>query len=298
MEGKAAVSESTGPPGSIAEANVPTRSSSQPEACINIATVSLDTDGTTTTISNSTNVDVMDVVPTADGTINPQSGASSIPLATALIPPEDLTVKQPVCWSPVYSVDDETTPVTCNSSSGGRSFSSMNMYHNSGPTTVHNFPEVHSQAYRAAYKYSDDLTMCPLLLPPERDALFSLPSHREQDLFRLSDQRPRDLKEGSDASLPLTLQANQLVPREEETSESIITLPRRFQYYAKPLHDTSRRGSSGSGGGRDRDSSSGGQSEPHPSSSDAAGSGKGGPDSASHSLLTVTEGDTDNCGKL
>jgi hypothetical protein len=128
-----------------------------------------------------------------------------------VIPPasDDVAMKQEVCSSP-SSVEERHTAV----------------YTGSGGSVISSFPGVCSSEYQCAYKYSDDLTMFPLLVPPERDALSCLPSHREMDLFRLSDQRPRDPK--ADPQLPLVLQANHLVPREDEGAESIISMPRRF----------------------------------------------------------------------
>lgn len=103
----------------------------------------------------------------------------------------------------------------------------QNVYPGSGSIAIGSLAGVHTAEYQSMYMYSDDLTMFPLLLPPERDALVCLPSHREHDLGRLNDQRPIDLK--ADPQLPFAVQANQLVPREEESTESIISLPRRFR---------------------------------------------------------------------
>lgn len=121
-----------------------------------------------------------------------------------------ITVKQEECLSP-SSVEENNSAI----------------YNGSVDNTISSFPEVQSSEYQSKYKYNDDLTMYALLVPPERDALFSLPSHREQDLFRLSDQRPKDPR--ADPQLHFTLQANQLVAREDESAESIISIPRRFR---------------------------------------------------------------------
>ena len=100
--------------------------------------------------------------------------------------------------------------------------------HSGSPVSaITSFQEVYSTEYQSAHKYSDDLTMFSLLVPPERDALYGLPSHREHDLFRLSDQHPKVL--AAEPSLPFVMQANQLIPREEEEAESIVNIRHRFK---------------------------------------------------------------------
>ena len=165
----------------------------------------------------------------------------------------DTKLKTEVCLSPTSAEGNSSTTL---SSLGGN--------------TIALFPGVNTAEYQSAYKYSDDLTMFALLVPPERDALFSLPSHREQDLFRLSDQRPKDIR--NDPQLPLVFQANELVPREDEDSECIISMPRRFKCPQNSTNSINNQATSASMTGSSRTTST---TTTTTKSTDQKGSSKG-----------------------